>query len=113
RYLSAEQRQLATTLSAALLAGTHAAEHGGEAALAAARAVLDTAPTVEVDYLTLRGRNLEEAPESGDGRLLVAARFGDTRLLDNVGVDLGGVRRTYDDAAKEEFFNQGASPEGK
>lgn len=112
RYLSAEQRELATTLSAALLAGAHAAEHGREAVLSAARGVLAAAPQIDVDYLELRGRSLE-APESGDGRLLVAARFGDTRLLDNAGVDIGGVRRTYDDAAKEEFFNQGASPEDK
>lgn len=109
RYLSAEQRELATTLSAALLAGAHAAERGGDAALAAARAVLATAPEIDVDYLELRDRNLGEPPEQGDGRLLLAARFGSTRLLDNVGVDLGGVRRAYDDQAKQDFFAQGAT----
>ncbi len=89
RYLSAEDRELATTLSAALLAGTHAAEHGEAAILAAAQAVLDTEPRIEVDYLALRGRGLEDPPEVGDGRLLVAARLGATRLLDNVGVAIG------------------------
>ncbi|GED99998.1 pantothenate synthetase [Gordonia spumicola] len=89
RYLSPDDRELATTLSAALLAGTHAAEHGETAILAAAQAVLDTEPGIEVDYLALRGRNLEEPPEVGDGRLLVAARLGSTRLLDNVGVAIG------------------------
>ena len=113
RQLTPEQRELATTLSAALLAGAHAAEQGREAALAAAQGVLGVAPQIELDYLELRDRNLGQAPESGDGRLLVAARFGDTRLLDNAGVDLGGVRRSYDDAAEEEFFNQGACADDK
>ncbi|MFC0314683.1 pantoate--beta-alanine ligase [Gordonia phosphorivorans] len=108
RYLSPEQRELATTLSAALLAGTHAAEAGGPAVLAAARAVLETAPEIDVDYLELRDRSLGPAPDTGDGRLLIAARLGETRLIDNVGVDIGGVRRAYDDQAQEEFFAAGA-----
>ncbi|WOC11830.1 pantoate--beta-alanine ligase [Gordonia sp. MP11Mi] len=89
RYLSDDERAVATTLSAALLAGTHAAVGGRDAVLAAARAVLDTQPEIEVDYLELRGRGLQEAPEIGDGRLLVAARLGSTRLIDNVGVAIG------------------------
>ncbi|EGD54430.1 pantoate--beta-alanine ligase [Gordonia neofelifaecis NRRL B-59395] len=89
RYLSADERELATILSAALLAGTHAAAGGPEAIVAAARAVLDTAPEIEVDYLEVRGRGLQEAPAEGDGRLLVAARVGPARLIDNVGVLIG------------------------
>jgi len=89
RYLSPDERQLATVLSAALLAGTHAAAGGREAILAAAHAVLETAPEIEIDYLELRGRGLDEPPEVGDGRLLLAARIGTTRLLDNVGVAIG------------------------
>lgn len=89
RYLSPEQRQLATTLSAALTAGTHAAPGGRDAILAAAQAVLDTTPEIVVDYLALRGRALEEAPDKGHGRLLVAARLGPARLIDNVGVAVG------------------------
>ncbi|RVW06650.1 pantoate--beta-alanine ligase [Rhodococcus spongiicola] len=89
RYLDPEQRQLATTLSAALVAGAHAASGGAEGILAAAREVLASAPEVEVDYLEVRGVDLGPAPERGDGRLLVAARFGDTRLIDNVGVAVG------------------------
>lgn len=89
RYLDAEQRELATALSAALLAGAHAAPGGREAIVSTARSVLDAFPQIEVDYLELRSRTLEEPPELGDGRLLVAARVGPARLIDNVGVAIG------------------------
>lgn len=89
RYLSPEQREIATTLSAALVAGAHAAAGGPDAILAAARDVLASAPEIEVDYLEVRGADLGPAPERGDGRLLVAARLGTTRLIDNVGVAVG------------------------
>ena len=112
RYLSSQERELATTLSAALLAGAYAGEKGGPAALAAAQAVLATVPEIDVDYLELRDRSLGPAPETGDGRLLVAARLGQTRLIDNVGVDIGGVRRAFDDDAQEEFFAAGAHARG-
>ena len=72
RYLTSEQRALATTLSAALVAGAHAAEGGRDAIVVAAQAVLATVPEIEVEYLVLRGRNLEEPPVKGPGRLLVA-----------------------------------------
>ncbi|WAC56931.1 pantoate--beta-alanine ligase [Gordonia sp. SL306] len=89
RYLDPDQRELATTLSAALLAGAHAAAGGRDAILAAAQSVLDSHPGIEVDYLALTGRQLEEPPERGDGRLLIAARIGAARLIDNVGVAIG------------------------
>ncbi|MGV9858868.1 pantoate--beta-alanine ligase [Gordonia sp. NPDC003425] len=89
RYLTPEQREVAVTLSAALAAGSHAAPGGCDAILAAAQAVLASRPEIDVDYLALRGRSLEEPPEKGDGRLLVAARLGAARLIDNVGVAIG------------------------
>ncbi|WP_145012017.1 pantoate--beta-alanine ligase [Mycobacterium marseillense] len=84
RYLDPTQRELAVTLSAALTAAAHAAHHGSAAALDAARAVLDAVPALTVDYLELRDAALGPAPAHGSARLLVAARLGTTRLLDNV-----------------------------
>ncbi|MET0317611.1 MAG: pantoate--beta-alanine ligase, partial [Rhodococcus fascians] len=67
----------------------HAAAGGVSAILSTARGVLDSVPGVDVDYLEVRGVDLGPAPERGDGRLLVAARIGTTRLIDNVGVAVG------------------------
>ena len=92
RYLSEEERELAVTLSAALIAGAHVGDHGAEAVLSTARAVLAERHEVDVDYLELRGAGLGPAPEEGEARLLVAAKVGATRLIDNVGVVLGDMR---------------------
>lgn len=91
RYLNAEQREQATALSAALLAGKFAAGGGAAAAIAAARSVLDAVPDLRVDYLEVRDPWLGPAPVQGAGRMLVAARLGTTRLLDNIAVQLGNA----------------------
>ena len=88
RYLSPDQRAEALSLSRALFAGRDAARSGAASVLAAARAELDAHPAVAVDYLELRGPDLQMAPDSGPARLLVAARVGGTRLIDNVEVSL-------------------------
>jgi pantoate--beta-alanine ligase len=85
-YLDPEQRRAAVSLSAALAAGAHAADNGPDEVLRAAGAVLESAPGVAVDYLELRDPALGPTPEHGEARLLVAARVGPARLIDNVPV---------------------------
>ncbi|MGW1678426.1 pantoate--beta-alanine ligase [Saccharopolyspora sp. NPDC002376] len=82
-YLSDEQRDAALAISAALTAATFAGSNGSEAVLKAAREVLATEPSVELDYLELRDTELGPVPVEGEARLLVAARVGSTRLIDN------------------------------
>ena len=84
-YLSPDERVQARALSRALFAGQRAAAGGAQAVLDAARAEL---AGVALDYVEMRGTDLEPAPEHGDARLLVAARVGTTRLIDNMKVAL-------------------------
>jgi pantoate--beta-alanine ligase len=95
RYLDPVQRELAVALSAALTAGAHSATGGAQAALDAARAVLDSTPGIVIDYLELRDAELGPVRDNGSGRLLVAARLGSTRLLDNVSIQIGTLAGTH------------------
>ncbi|GDY30781.1 pantoate--beta-alanine ligase [Gandjariella thermophila] len=95
-YLSEADRESALALSAALTAGVHAGPGGPDAVRAAAEEVLATRPEVRVDYLELRDPALGPAPERGPARLLVAARVGATRLIDNAPVLLGAADHTAD-----------------
>jgi pantoate--beta-alanine ligase len=97
-YLSAAERASARALSRALDAARTAAAGGAGQALAAARAVLDRAaagrPAVQLDYLVLA--DPESFAEVGAGHtgpaiVLVAAKVGATRLIDNMRVDVGAV----------------------
>jgi pantoate--beta-alanine ligase len=88
RYLDPEQRRQATALSRTLYAARNAAKHGADAAIDAARAELRQAPGVDLDYLELTAPDLGPVPDSGAARLLIAARVGSTRLIDNIGLTL-------------------------
>ncbi|WP_349866730.1 pantoate--beta-alanine ligase [Leifsonia sp. WHRI 6310E] len=86
QYLSSDDRVAAVTLSQALAAGAEAAQGGVEAALAAARTRIEDDPAVKLDYLVIVDQPSfrEAAPgHHGPALMLVAARVGTTRLIDN------------------------------
>ncbi|SKB05970.1 pantoate--beta-alanine ligase [Aeromicrobium choanae] len=88
RYLTASERERAAAISAALRAGVDAGPDGPEAVLHAAGKVLADAG-IDPDYLVLTSPDLGPAEAGRESRLLVAARVGRPRLLDNCAVPLG------------------------
>lgn len=86
RFLSPAERASALALSRALREG--AALSDPDAILAAAGKILAEEPGVRVDYLELTGVDLGDPPADGPARLLVAAKVGTTRLIDNVPIAL-------------------------
>jgi pantoate--beta-alanine ligase len=88
RYLSGEERERAAALSRALRAAEAAAGDGASvsAALAAARAVLESAE-IHPEYLEARDAEDLTPAQSFNGRpvlIALAARVGHARLIDNV-----------------------------
>jgi pantoate--beta-alanine ligase len=91
RYLSADQRQAAAALPRAMQAAVAAIEGGAEvaAALAELEAEIIAAGFASVDYAALAdAASLAPLTALGEqpARLLVAARIGGTRLIDNLPV---------------------------
>ena len=93
RYLAADQRETALTLSRALAAGAAVARLGREAVLQAARDTLLAEPGLTLDRLDLVDPITLADAVSGDARLLVAAvlagKAGPIRLIDNTALTLG------------------------
>ncbi|WP_181311873.1 pantoate--beta-alanine ligase [Nocardioides campestrisoli] len=99
RYLDPEQRQQATALHRVLSAAREAADWGPDVAIEAARAELRRSHGVDLDYLELRTPELAPLPgppaplpEGTPARILIAARVGSTRLIDNMPLTLGPRR---------------------
>jgi pantoate--beta-alanine ligase len=90
-YLSAGERASALALSRSLAAARAAAASGADAAavLAAARAILDAEPGIDVDYAALVDPVGLAPAADGPALLLLAARVGTTRLIDNTELVLG------------------------
>lgn len=91
-YLGTADREVAQSLSQALLAGASMARTGAAAVRRAARDVLIREPLALVDYLVLvHPDTLEEVAEwyRGPALLAVAAKVGTTRLIDNLPLQIG------------------------
>ena len=95
RYLGPEERRHAAALSRALRAAQERGAAGATVALAAAATELE-AERIEPDYLEIRTPDLAAVDPSSAGpteaRILVAARVGSTRLIDNLPLTLGATR---------------------
>jgi pantoate--beta-alanine ligase len=93
RYLSSHGHQTALALSRALRAGADRAGLGAVGAANEVRKVLSAAPDVEVDYVHVVDDDtwLEPDERTTSARILVAARVGSTRLIDNVSISLGST----------------------
>ncbi|MDJ0349954.1 pantoate--beta-alanine ligase [Cryobacterium sp. PH29-G1] len=92
RYLDEPQHTAAQALFAGLSAAAAAGPDGPTAALAAAHARIDLEPLVKLDYLVIvHPQTFLVVPGDyhGPARMLVAARVGTARLIDNVAIRLG------------------------
>jgi pantoate--beta-alanine ligase len=93
RFLDPEQRLQAVALNRTLRAAADEAPHGVDAALDAARGELRESLGVDLDYLEITLPDLSpvpaDAPPGTEGRALIAAKVGTTRLIDNLPLTIG------------------------
>jgi len=93
RFLDPEQRLQAVALNRTLRAAADEAPYGVDAALDAARGELREALGVDLDYLEITRPDLsplpDDVPPGTEGRALIAAKIGTTRLIDNLPLTIG------------------------
>jgi pantoate--beta-alanine ligase len=95
RFLTPEQRMRAAVLNRALRAAGAAAAEGADpqSALLVAHTEISATVGVEIDYLTITDPDLNVLPvevaAGTRGRILVAAKLGSTRLIDNLPIAFG------------------------
>ncbi len=87
-YLSSEERQAATVLNKALIAGKQMVEEGEKSALAVKKRIEDIIskePHAKIDYVEITDWNSIEPVDIIDGSILcaIAVYIGNTRLIDN------------------------------
>ena len=92
QYLTEQERKDATIIYKSLEKCREMIESGvrdSKTIIAQMRNVLRTAPSIEIEYLSIVDAETMEAVEHISGRVLaaVAARIGSTRLIDNIVVD--------------------------
>jgi len=93
RFLGENGERAALALSTALEAAASSSDRGIDAVLAAAQSVLMGEPLVTLDYLgVVDPATFLPVDDNyrGKARVLIAARVGDTRLIDNDLIHLGG-----------------------
>jgi pantoate--beta-alanine ligase len=92
QYLDPSERQAAVTLSAALAEAAKAAKGGVQAALDAGLKRVRASSAVKLDYLAIVDpqtfRSVAEGYR-GPATVLIAARVGGTRLIDNASAEIG------------------------
>ena len=93
RFLSPLERRSARVLSQALEAAESSADRGIDSVIAAAQSVLMGEAAVELDYFAVVSPSTflpVDDDYRGPAQVLIAARVGETRLIDNSRIHLGG-----------------------